>query len=340
VRSTALVPALAFRLSNSLRVGLAPGFLFSVARFTFDEDTALGERGVSCNGAPCGAESRAATLRYDVGSGLSPFDAKLAFTLGGGILFRRPAWDLGVTFISHPLGGVDLDARRTRVSQLGPAGTSPTSLCARSPAQPEPCMFANLRYHLPWTVIAGLTAHASPRWDVTAIARFMALSRQESIRIRVIGPADDRLAATGGPERIDLYRGLRDVWEGRVRATFQAAEWVRLSATLRGETAAVRPEDTSPALADGPKLEPALAAKIQVTPWLSVGVGYALMYVFPVDANPSHFDPAASRACTDSGQDLGTAPCQKRLAGLGRPTAAGRYQVVGHTLGLTLTSQL
>jgi long-chain fatty acid transport protein len=75
LRHLALVPALAFRIGNEVRFGVAPGFLFSSGRLVFDEDTALGNPGAGCDPTPC-AENPAAA-RYDVGSGDDPFTASL-----------------------------------------------------------------------------------------------------------------------------------------------------------------------------------------------------------------------------------------------------------------------
>src|SRR6185295_2588432 len=75
LRNVALVPALAFRIGNDLRIGVAPGFLFSTARLVFDEDTALASPARLCSGIPCGTEDPRAAARYDVGSGLGVFDS-------------------------------------------------------------------------------------------------------------------------------------------------------------------------------------------------------------------------------------------------------------------------
>ncbi|HVR61821.1 MAG TPA: outer membrane protein transport protein [Polyangia bacterium] len=60
LRNLALVPALSIRFAGELRVGFAPGFLFSTGRLFFAEPIP---------GAAAGAENPAGDARYDVDSG-------------------------------------------------------------------------------------------------------------------------------------------------------------------------------------------------------------------------------------------------------------------------------
>jgi hypothetical protein len=59
--------------------------------------------------------------------------------------------------------------------------------------------------------------------------------------------------------------------------------------------------------------------------------------MFPVTVDASTFDPAAAAACKLAGEDLALPACQTRLAGQARPTAAGSYKMLRHTLALTTT---
>jgi long-subunit fatty acid transport protein len=344
LRSVAVVPALALRLGPSVRIGVAPGFLFSVGRLVFDEDAALetGAAGLprDCGGAPCEDAARAA--RYDLGTGLSPFDSTLSFTLSGGIHIRRPRWDLGLAYHSRPFGNegqVELDGRRSSVT---PPASAPDPLCPplAPGAGPPPCTFASLRYALPNTYIAGLTVHLDRRWDVSVMARYLAFARHEAVSLRIVGPPGGGLRARGLPESIRLYRGWQDALDLRLRATVQATERLRISATLRGETSAVPPRALSPAAVDAPKLEPALALQLRVTRGVRLQAGYALTLALPTEAERSVFDPAAAIACAERGGDLDAPACAQRREGTARPTARGRYRFDGHALSVSVSAEL
>src|SRR5581483_4830430 len=98
-----------------------------------------------------------------------------------------PHWELGLSFASRPLGtsggGVAIGARDATVTRPGGA-----PLCAAG--GPSTCVFADMRYHLPDTLIAGVTWHALARLDLTLIARWLTLSQHDSIDIRLTGPAE------------------------------------------------------------------------------------------------------------------------------------------------------
>ena len=123
LRNLALVPALSIRLGGGLRIGAAPGFLFSVGRLVVDEDTALG--GGTCGLEPCGAENPEAAARYDVSSDMGLFDSSLAFTLGFGVHLLRGRWSMGLSYLTRPLGttdGTEVNGRRTQVTPPPRAG--------------------------------------------------------------------------------------------------------------------------------------------------------------------------------------------------------------------------
>ncbi|HTA21633.1 MAG TPA: outer membrane protein transport protein, partial [Polyangia bacterium] len=140
LRNLALVPALSVRFGDDLRLGIAPGFLFSTGEIMFDEDTALDA------GAPglkrFGAENPAAAARYDVRSGNGLGDATFSFTLGGGLFYRIKSFDIGLSYQSRPIGsavpGVEVAAEQTTAYAPGGAPvTCPTGSTTR-------CVFGDL----------------------------------------------------------------------------------------------------------------------------------------------------------------------------------------------------
>jgi long-subunit fatty acid transport protein len=341
LRNVALVPALALRIGNDLRLGVAPGFLFSTARLVFDEDTGLSpSQPARCGAGPCPAESPAAAARYDVGSGLGLFQSSLSFTVGGGIHYRRGRLEVGLAFSSRPLGnqggGVEIDANRTSVTPSQLQG--PNALMC-PPAIPSGCVSGHLRYDLPDIFTAGATWHATPRLAVTTVVRWLTYSRHDQINLRVVGPATGGLRTAGLPERIVLYRGFRDVIEGRVRVEREMATWLRLGAAVRADSGAVPAAHLSPAAVGGPTVEPALMAELRIGNWLRLTAGYALSVMPTVDTGTSVFDPTAARTCASPtvAGDLGDPSCMKQVAGTARPTAAGRYGLTQHTGTLTAT---
>ncbi len=343
IRNVALVPALAFRIGNDLRVGVAPGFLFSAGQVVFDEDTAAdaGPAGLAadCGGQPCGVENPAAAARYKVASGLGPVSSSPSFTVGAGIHYRRDRWEFGLAYASRPFGNgggsVEIDARQTSVLRP-PRDSARGPLCPVN--QPGECVFGHLSYRLPDVFTVGVTSHVTPRVELTGIARWMTWSRHDRIFLRVVGPATDGLRPAGLPDQITLYRGFRDTLDLRARATVAVLPRLRLAATLRAETSAVPAQALNPGAVDGFKIEPALAAQLRVGSTFLLAAGYALTLMPALDANPSVFDPAAATACQQAGGNLESPACRTRLAGAARPTAAGTYRQRGQAFSLTLTA--
>jgi long-subunit fatty acid transport protein len=336
LRNVALVPALAFRIGNDLRIGVAPGFLFSTARLVFDEDTGLASPTPLCGAAPCPPEDPRAAARYDVGSGLGVFDSTLSYTVAGGLHYRRGRLEVGVAVSSRPLGnengGVEVKADRTTVTP--PANRGPGAVVC-PPDHPQGCVSGHIRYDLPDIVTAGFTWHVSPPLAITTTIRWLTFSRHDQIGIRVVGPANGSLRTAGLPERIVLYRGFRDVVEGRVRVEGDISYRLRLGASLRADSGVVAPSRLSPAAVGGPTLEPAVMADVRVATWLRLTAGYAFTAMPSTNTGVSVFDPGAGPACDQAQGNLLDANCAKRELGAARPTAAGRYALIQHTATLT-----
>ena len=100
---------------------------------------------------------------------------------------------------------------------------------------PPSCVFGHLRYRLPDTVLGGLTWHATPRWDLTVMGRYLRFGSHDALTMRFVGPAGGGLRTAGLPERIDLAREFRDVVDVRLRAVRFASDRVRLSAEQHGK---------------------------------------------------------------------------------------------------------
>jgi long-subunit fatty acid transport protein len=339
LRNLALVPAVSIRLGGGVRFGAAPGFLLSLGRLSFDQDTAADPRaGQTCDGAPCGPENAAAAARYDVSSGFDFFDGSLSLTVAAGLHIDRPHWMFGVTYISRPLGtreGVEIKGRSTRVTPARRDGGLP--LC---PPENAACVYSEAVYQLPDTVMAGLDVPLDAHWLVGAVARWLNLSIHDAIRMRVTGPATGSLRALGLPEELVLHRGLRDVLDLRLRAVYRFGDRLQLAAVLRGENGSVSPSHLSPGFVDGFQLEPSLAVRVRIAGAFTVSAGYSFTYFPSIQVRGSVFDPTAEASCEQAGGDLGAGACRKRQAGQARPSADGRYSLHTNSFSLTMMAPL
>jgi hypothetical protein len=339
MRNLALVPALSIRFLGDFRLGVAPGFLFSTGRLMFAEDAALDGVIKDCGGRACSTEDPAAAARYDVSSGNGLGDAKFSVTVGGGIYYRRRSLELGLAYQSRPIDtSVEVAGERTTVA--GPPATSATPGAGVGPLVSCPtgsttrCVFGDLTYRLPDVWIAGATWHTRAGLELSAMARWIWFHVHDRIDVRLTGPT---LEAAGVPAHVVLYRGFKDVWDLRGRASFWFRERVRLGAELRVETSAVDSSAVNAAAVDGLKVEPLglVEARLFKHLWLAAGYGVTLMSA--VTASPSAFNPLAATACIDAGGALDA--CAARNAGLARPTAAGTYTRLTQDFGLTVTAK-
>ena len=103
------------------------------------------------------------------------------------------------------------------------------------------------------------------------------------------------------------------------------------------ETSAVPEASVSAAAVDGLKFEPALATEFTLGRHVRIAAGYALTWMVPVTVGTSVFNPAAAAACAQAADDLSSPACQARSAGQARPSAAGSYKMLRHTLALMTT---
>jgi len=329
LRHLALVPALAVRIGSELRIGVAPGFLFSTGRLSFAE-TGMGGQQV---------ESSASDARYNIDSGQSITDSRVSFTLGLGAYYRTKSFEFGLAYSSRPFGtdvnGIEIGAEHTTVT--GPGGTPVT--CA---GQTDRCVFGDIVYRLPDVWTAGITWHAPlPGLEVSLIERWIWFHVQDRIDIRLTSPG---LQAAGLPDQMGLpdhivfHRGLHDVWDTRLRVAYWLREGLRIGAGLRVETSAVDAADVNPAAVDGFKIEPMVLMEAHLTRRLALAAGYGFTYMPSVTVNPSNFDPTAAGTCASANQDLTNPACVARLDGRARPTAAGVYGRTVHDFSLALTA--
>ena len=335
LRNLALVPALAVRFAGDLRLGFAPGFLFSTGRLSFDDTTC----GVGGN-PPCGQDP-AGDARYNIASSPGFETARFALTLGGGLYYRTRSWEFGASFSSRPFAGIGsnpagISGADSQVIRPTRDGGGPVT-CMNGRTDGRGCVYADLSYKLPFTFIAGVTWHPRPGAELSAIARLLSFPTNDVIDIRLTGSS---LAADGLPQHIVLYRGYGTVLDTRVRYGQWVGHRLRLGAGLRFENSALAPDAINPGAVDGEKLEPTAMLTLLLAKHLMLGAGYGFTYMFGVTAANSVFDPTAASACEAAGGDLSPgSACYKRLNGQARPSAAGTYHSHQHDFSLSLTTQ-
>jgi long-subunit fatty acid transport protein len=342
LRNLALVPALAIRLGDELRIGLAPGFLFSTGSLSFAEDTALdgGTPGLmsSCGtSGQCGPENPAAAARYNVASGQGIENSKFSVTLGGGVYYRLRNLELGLSYQSRPLGstvaGVEVAGGQSSVTlpprQGGGALTCPGGQSGR-------CVFGDITYRLPDVFIGGANWHLAPGLELSVTERWIWMHLHDRIDVRLVSPSLD---AAGLPEHIVLYRGFHDVWDTRARIAYWWRERVHIGGELRVETSAVDNSGVNAAAVDGFKVEPVALVEVRVSRRFWLGAGYGITIMPAVTVTNSVFQPTAATACADSGGDLNLKACTARNAGEARPTAAGTYTSLVQDFGLTFNAR-
>jgi long-subunit fatty acid transport protein len=318
-RHHAVAAALAIQITDWLQVGVAPGLLLSYGHLVFDEDTSGG------------AEDPSRAARYDLATRGSQAPA---YFVAAGIHYRHAAWDIGFSYTSAPLGTdgqIKLAMEQTRVTP--PQSAKIGSLCGSPDA--EPCVFSEMRYRLPEMFTAGATWQATPRLAVTGMARWLRYSTHDDIDLRLVGPSGG--TAWKPADHLRLYRGFQDSWDWRARVVHAPFAWWRWSGTLRMETSAIPTANVNPAAVDGFKIEPILATEFSLGRHLRLETAYALEWMLPVSVDHSVFDPSAAVACTQAQGDLTAPSCQARRAGQARPSAAGRYTMLRHTLALMAT---
>jgi long-subunit fatty acid transport protein len=338
LRNLVLVPALSIRFAGDLRIGFAPGFLFSTGRVMFAEDLALAD-------ASAAVEDPQAAARYDVSSGHGFGASKFSVTLGAGIYYRRRSVEIGVAYQSRPLGGdvdgVEVAGQQTtvRLPPRDPVGGGMLLTCPAgqtSTGHADRCVFGDVAYKLPDVWIGGATWRLGPGLELSAMLRWLRLSVHDRMDIRLSGPTLD---ADGHnlPQHVVLHRGFKDVWDTRVRVSYWWRERIRIGAMMRFETSAVDAGAVNAAAVDGFKIQPVGLLEVRILRQLWLGAGYGVTFMRTVDVNSSAFNPEYARGCAVAGNDITNDDCRAQQRGLARPTATGQYSARTHDFGLTMT---
>lgn len=134
------------------------------------------------------------------------------------------------------------------------------------------------------------------------------------------------------------YRGLQDLFGIDAYATYRARSNVSLTVAGHMSSPAVRPAALTAAHSDGWRVGATFGATFRVrqSDFLLVP-GYGLDTYLPtrVATGEALFDPTAATALEESGLDINAPGAAAVLEGRARPTNAGRYFGMVHTVSLT-----
>mgnify|MGYP001417497904 CR=1 FL=1 len=348
------------------QLGAAAHFPMVRERFAFDTDTELLRRpmdevGVECDDKEdpdCAERIGFKGWTHWVPRNGAPPGLDVAVSVGVAVSLANDRVTLGARYRSFPLrrggevqlGGVGVLCRpEVSGTQLGTDG--PESCDAPSSVS------ATLRQKLPQQLAFGASAllGATRQWRVDANLFWADLCPGGLLagscpddgnqQLRLVGLA--RRGASQSEQT--LYRGLADVYGADVFARLRPnvgskglprslsrlyvlmAGHVRSPAVQRAATTAANPEGWRLGASVGTRL------KLRRTE-LTFVPGYGLDVELPRRVRPSTaaFDPVAATDFIDSQGDLNAAGADAVLAGLGRPTNAGRYFGLVHTLSLAI----
>jgi long-subunit fatty acid transport protein len=287
-------------------------------------------------GVACGYESDAAAEAVRVrGSGWG-FGFKLGF-----VVRPHPSLDIGAAYAGRPLGfdGQSPVARgdawvRRSLASFQNATQDPNITQVDRDLSGR----GSVTYVLPDAINFGATWRLSRRLRLNAQLRWINFSEFDQLTVRLSGSMFRRHPAV--PERIDHYRGFRDVWVVQLGGGFRLREHLELQTGLMVETSAVPAEAVTPLTVDSTKLDWLLAVTWDIGRYLTLRAGYSLSVMPGVDVDDSAFSPGAMVRCVDAQYDIDLRECKAAAEGRGLASTAGSYSLLSHRLGTSLTFHL
>jgi hypothetical protein len=352
-----LTVALAYN-GGLFQLGAAGHFPMVRERVAFDNDTELqpapdpGLVTVRCDdkeAAACAERVGFKGWTHWIARGDTPPGFDFALTVGAALSLSNDRITLGLRYRTFPLrrggevllGGVALVCRPDPQS-AATAVEDNVPPCAT--AQP---VGATLRQRLPQEVGIGgsFVLGRSQLWRVDTNLYWADLCPGGATpgdcpddgnqTVRLVGLERARFVL---PE-FTRYRGLSDVIGADVFARYRAKTNIYVLFAGHLSSPGTQRAATTAATSDGWRLGTSVGARVRVrrTEVLLVP-GYGLDLDLPRRVRPSEaaFDPAAATAFVGSGNDLNASGADLVLDGRGRPTNAGRYFGMLHTLSLAV----
>jgi hypothetical protein len=327
-------------------------------RFAFDNDTALGSRGsestVCVDKEDPGCAERIGFkgwTQWIAKNGAPPgFDA--AVTVGFGLQLANEKVRLGGRYRTFPLrrggevalGGIALVCRPTP----GTAGAD-VGVPVCSDASP---IRATLRERVPQEVAFGgsFVLGRSRSWRLDLNLYWLDLCQGGLTRAQCKDGGQQVLRLVGLDRRAFVlpqfgrYRGLQDIYGLDAYVSWKAHARANVLFAGHGNTAPVRRSAASAGAGGGPRIGISAGAQVKITTrrrtrtTLLLTPGYGLDVFLPrtVTAARAAFSPAAAGQFADAGGDINAPGADLVLGGRARPTNAGRYFGMVHTLTLAL----
>lgn len=336
---------------GAFQLGAAVHFPMVRERFTFDNDTALGadEAAAECDDKedPACAERvgfKGWTQWIPRRGQPAGFDA--AVSIGAAVSLAGDTISIGARYRTFPL-------RRSGEVQLGgvalvcrpdPRADSTSGVAACDQAEAGR---ASLRQRLPQqlSVGAAMLLGKSRLWRLDLNAQWVDLcpggarpgrcKTSGEQRLRLVGLDRDSFVL---PEVL-RYRGLTDLFSGDAFVRYRATTNVDVLFAGHLSTPSVRRGAVNADLSQGWLLGGSGGARLRVPKTALVIVpGYSLDVWLPrlVPPGVARFDPLAAAAFEAADGDINAAGADAALEGRGRPTNAGRYFALSHTLSVAL----
>lgn len=349
--------AFAWSVLSNLNIGLGVHFPRLRSRFSFDNSSVLSdsERKGDCTNLEDPACSERIAFsgvnRWLPASGtrLAGFDLALTLGLAYEITSRVT---FGVRYRTRPLlrgGNMQLSGQ---VVICRPSDTEPQPGDAPSCSVAQP-LDATLRERIPQELALGfgVVLGRGKQWridstllwvdnchDVNGDPGIANCGDPGGQQLNLVGLEQSRVLLSDSVR----YRGLQDMFGLDVYTTYQVASNLSISFAGHAASPSVQRAAMSASHADGWRtgLSLGTAWRVRQSNFLLVP-GYGADFYFPtsVSATQAAFDPGAAERFAAAHSDINSADAQAILEGRGRPTNAGRYTGLVHSVSLALRWQ-
>jgi long-subunit fatty acid transport protein len=317
-----VLPVVAVRLHDRVRIGLGFGYVRSMLKLEFGRDCAVR----SCRGGLVEAppfEDPRWTEKVTVEG------AEDSFMFNLGVLLRLPGgFDVGLSYRSKVVGvgQDDIEAEGDATVQLyDPTATVPGWQTVRGRAR--------VSYELPDTLAVGLKWQRKP-WDVMTGFEWVRWGVHKNLRFSLSGNAFRGADMSNFDLNFVRHRGFRDVFRVRLLAGYRW-ETVHLSWGALFESSAVPSRWLAADAVDAHKLNFLVAVTWRPHKLVGLYLGYSVTLALESEVTESGFDPRYATGCVEDQVDILWSDNCKRVAdGKGIPTAAGSYWQMVHQLGV------
>ncbi len=320
-----VTPVVAARLHRRFFVGVGLSYVRSMVRMSFFRDRTIRE-----DYRPESTDYRVENPMRSELVDLETTDNSFGFTLG--VLINLPKRvRVGVAYRSRALGLGRTDIEST--------GTAKVTRWSEEQGWHQVSGRGRVFYDLPDSLSVGVEWQANPRWLLDVSMEWMHFGLHRDLSFKLTGNEFRAEDMANWDVNFKRYRGFRDVWRLQVAGAFRPIEQVRLVASLLLETSALEKKWVNPAAVDNHKLDLLVAVEYTPHPMVTLGLGYSIQAMLPMDVD-SGFDPGATTRCVENKVDIvWSEDCNEVSAGRGLPTASGSYSLLVQKVGFSVGFQ-